>query len=266
MAETSQRRVPTRAEIDALKKTFEENAKQSPYPGASDDPADAYRHIVGMAELSRRHGFAPAYAAGILNELKPNLDAYKSRSDYDKIGILGESSQMDLHNNDIGLEIGRTAQSFEEVQQRAHAAIRAAAIEGGTGKNGTARFLSQEKWSGDDKRQEHIVWPVRGLAQSSEVESILGRPPETWSEDEVQKVMRDRIYWDTNHPRQAEAFEAVRRAFEHRQNNPARAQGGNGSGRGEAASGGPVNVRSYTRDDGTKVDAHSRSAPALHGR
>jgi hypothetical protein len=58
----------------------------------------------------------------------------------------------------------------------------------------------------------------------------------------------------------------VRRAFEHRQNNPETKRVPNGGGKGAAASGGSVNVRSYKRDDGTKVDAHSRSAPALHGR
>jgi hypothetical protein len=217
--------------------------------------------------LRRRYGFVPAYASGIANELKPNSSNYESISDYKKIGVFSASSQMDLHNNDIGLKIGETAKSYEEAQRMAPAAIRAAAIEGGTGKNGTAQYLSPDRWTGDATRGAiAIVWPVRGLAQSSEVESILGRPPETWSDDEVQKVMKDRIYWDTNHPRQAEAFEAVRRSFEHRQNNPARAQGGNGNGRGAAASFGPVNVRSYKRDDGTKVDAHSRSAPALHGR
>ncbi|MCZ8313002.1 MAG: hypothetical protein O9320_19310 [Magnetospirillum sp.] len=65
--------------------------------------------------------------------------------------------------------------------------------------------------------------------------------------------------WDINHPHQAEAFEAVRRSFEHR---PGKAEPRSG----DTGPSGPVNMRSYTRDDGTKVDAHSRSAPALHGR
>lgn len=58
----------------------------------------------------------------------------------------------------------------------------------------------------------------------------------------------------------------MRRSFEHRQNNPETKRVPKGGGRGAAASGGPVQVREYARDDRTKVDARSRSAPALHGR
>ena len=77
----------------------------------------------------------------------------------------------------------------------------------------------------------------------------------------MQRILTDVhvFVWDTNHPHQAEAFEAVRRSFEHR---PGKAEPRSG----DTGPSGPVNVRSCTRDDGTKVDAHSRSAPALHGR
>lgn len=100
------------------------------------------------------------------------------------------------------------------------------------------------------------------LAKSSVVERILRRPPRPWTEEETRKVQADPIYWDTNHPRQAEAFAAVRQWRELRYDK----RKANGSGRGTAASGGPLQVCKYARDDGTKVEAHTRSAAALHGR
>jgi hypothetical protein len=66
----------------------------------------------------------------------------------------------------------------------------------------------------------------------------------------ARKVMQDRIYTKSSHPRQAEAFEKVRKHFEHRYPSPTR--------------GGPVQVDAYTRADGTHVTTHSRSAPGRH--
>ena len=44
-------------------------AMASPLPGYNDGPADAYRHIVGTAELRRRFGFGTAYAIATGNEV-----------------------------------------------------------------------------------------------------------------------------------------------------------------------------------------------------
>lgn len=44
-------------------------ALASPLPGYYDGPADAYRHIVGTAELRRRFGFGTAYALATTNEM-----------------------------------------------------------------------------------------------------------------------------------------------------------------------------------------------------
>jgi hypothetical protein len=181
--------------IGELKKHVAKEARETTYPGETNGPADAYRHILGIAELTRREGFMAASALGVANELPIPGDDYAKRSLY------GADTAMDLHNNAIGQRIGMTAKSYEEAQRMTHAEIRAAAIKGGTGESGTAKFRPESEWRDRDERKPNIVWPLRGLAQSSEVESILGRPPETWSEDEAQKVMKDRIYWDTNHPR-----------------------------------------------------------------
>lgn len=44
-------------------------ALASPLPGYFDGPADAYRHLVGTAELRRRFGFSTAYAIATGNEV-----------------------------------------------------------------------------------------------------------------------------------------------------------------------------------------------------
>ena len=189
--------------FDALKEQFAQQARETSYPGATDGPADAYRHMLAAAEFTRLYGQLPTRVVGNYNEGSIIPDRAK----------LDEASKMDLHNNRIGEEIGRQAKNSKEAERLVHAHIRAAAIEGGTGANGTAIYLGKEKWGGDEKRTAELVWPLRGLATSSEVELALASPPESWSDAVRERVMRDRIYWDTNHPRQAEAFEAVRRSF-----------------------------------------------------
>ena len=114
---------------------------------------------------------------------------------------------MDLHNNRIGERIGRAARNTAEVEALVHAEVRATAIEGGTGKNGAAIYLAPENWTGDGNRTTPIVWPPHDLAGSSEVERILGKPTRLWTADDARKVMQDRIYRQSTHPRQAEAFE-----------------------------------------------------------
>ena len=165
---------------------------------------------------------------------------------------------MDLHNNRIGERIGRAARNTAEVEALVHAEVRATAIEGGTGKNGAAIYLAPENWTGDGNRTTPIVWPPHDLAGSSEVERILGKPTRLWTADDARKVMQDRIYTKSTHPRQAEAFEKVRKHFEHKYPAPTR---GRTSAPSSSSGGGLVHVDAYTRSDGSRVTTHSRSAP-----
>jgi hypothetical protein len=111
-----------------LREAVARNALQTSHPGANNGPADAYRHMFGIAELQRRTNQAVARGAGNWNE-KDGVP-WRLKSD--------AASQMDLHNNRIGERIGRVARNTAEVEAMVHAEVRAAAIEGGTGKNGTA--------------------------------------------------------------------------------------------------------------------------------
>jgi hypothetical protein len=242
-----------RASLRDLRESVAHNARQTSYPGANNGPADAYRHMLGIAELRRRTNHPAARAAGDWDE-KDGVP-WRLKTDAD--------SQMDLHNNRIGERVGRMARNTAEVEAMVHAEVRAAAVEGGTGKNGTAVYLPPEQWSEPDPnsllgRNTPIVWPPHDLAGSSEVERILGKPTRLWTADDARKVMQDRIYTKSSHPRQAEAFEKVRKHFEHRYPAPTRGRPATQSSEG---GGGPVHVDAYTRSDGTQVTNHSRSAP-----
>lgn len=65
-------------------------------PGRENGPADAYRHILLAAELTRRYGEAYARAALGFHEWDGNRE-----------GQLPASEAMDRHNNEIGIEIGK---------------------------------------------------------------------------------------------------------------------------------------------------------------
>ena len=64
-------------------------------PGRSDGPADAYRHILLAAELTRTFGETQARFMLNLHEWRGNRD-----------GQTPDSEAMDRHNNEIGISIG----------------------------------------------------------------------------------------------------------------------------------------------------------------
>lgn len=77
-------------------------------PGRIDGPADAYRHILLAAELTRR--FGEDYARAIL-ELHERTGAAD--------GQTSAAEAMDRANNEVGIDIGRNATSWEDVVSRA---------------------------------------------------------------------------------------------------------------------------------------------------
>jgi len=116
-------------------------------PGAQFGPADAYRHIVAAAELRRRLG---PVAAGI-------LEGNEMRSIYaDMTQMLTGASRhpansraardMDRHNNAVGVAIGATAETPEEVVGRARQAIDHARQWGGSGHQNTAYWTERSLW------------------------------------------------------------------------------------------------------------------------
>lgn len=75
----------------------------------------------------------------------------------------------------------------------------------------------------------------------------LQRPVEDWGTDDVRAVQGSSVYIRDN-PGQASAFAKVRDWYGRRRDDDARGAG-------------PVEVRSYRRDDGTQVSGHARAAP-----
>ena len=53
----------------SVQEAAEAEATASPLPGFYDGPADAYRHIVGTAELRRRFGWATAFGIATGDEV-----------------------------------------------------------------------------------------------------------------------------------------------------------------------------------------------------
>ncbi|MBL8834572.1 MAG: hypothetical protein JNL71_19425 [Rhodospirillales bacterium] len=232
-------RVDTRAETAA---------KESRLPGWQSGPADAFRHIVASAEMTRRHSSAAAWLLGEANEQKGN---FVNRQDKDDLA-------MDRHNNAIGPQIGRDAKSFEEILERAKSAITEGVAHDGSGAadregRATPIWLSRKRWGEDDDEQrDRSNWPPGWKAsEGPQAQRVLARPVEDWTQDDVHAVQRSKLYLRGDGPERAAAFAKVRRWYERDGGSAPRAKSG----------GGPVAVRAYVRDDGTQVAGHSRAAP-----
>jgi Ca2+-binding RTX toxin-like protein len=82
----------------------------SQLPGRVDGPADAYRHILLAAELTRRFGedIARAY-----------LNAHEVTGNYG--GQSAAAEAMDRYNNELGITLGRESTSWNDVVTRSRA-------------------------------------------------------------------------------------------------------------------------------------------------
>jgi hypothetical protein len=96
-----------RVEIEGAVDPAHAEAKNSGLPGEHNGPGDAYRHMIGAAEITRRFGEATARVVLEGHEIQGNLS-----------GDPKEESVMDRHNNEIGIGIGREAKSLDEVNER----------------------------------------------------------------------------------------------------------------------------------------------------
>lgn len=219
----------------------EDAAKNSRLPGYGNGPGDAYRHIIWIAETARTSGSGPAWAIGEANEQVG-------------FGNPRDETIMDRHNNnEIALRIARNAKSRDDVERLAQAEIVAAYIENGSGKNGTAVWLSRDRWHQPDEWPAPTNWPPKWDDEPAKrVERLLTLPIEDWSEDDIRTIQASRLYRNGDDPRRKEALAKVAQWFdssESRRRNQLR------------TSYGPVTVDPYTRDDGTKVEGHTRSLP-----
>jgi hypothetical protein len=94
VTEKNERDSPTidKAYLNNLRDSVAQNTLRTNYPGAENGPADAYRHMLGIAEIRRRTSQPAARVAGNWNQRDAAPWRLKT----------GAASQKGLHNNRTG--------------------------------------------------------------------------------------------------------------------------------------------------------------------
>lgn len=237
--------------------------RESGLPGWLDGPADAYRHALLAAELTRVHGTVKAQAILALNEVNGMVDGIRTPLE------TARSTIMDTQVNLRAGRLGEDAKSFEEVERRVAAEIARSIEANGSGANKTFPYLSRDKWkneAGDPESNEippDWVRKNRGERQGNlspgpasrriAIAEALDKPDADWTEEDARAVMDDPRYYAWSHADKEALHARVRRYYARAYPNAAGAK---------SAGGGPVRVDSYVRGDGTPVTAHSRAAPS----
>jgi hypothetical protein len=215
-------------------------AKQSGLPGEHNGPADAFRHIVASGEAARRYGEFIASGLGSLNEIVGDLNKQPAAE-----------RRMDDANNAIGIRIGIDARDFDEVLERARAAIDDAMRHDGTGTDGTAQWLPKSEWSTETPKPDSGKSEHEPDTRSPTAQRALARPVDSWTQDDVRAVQNSKMYLRGDGPDRTATFAKVRHWYERQTMNEAAAKQGTG----------PIRVHAYVRGDGTRVASHTRSAP-----
>jgi hypothetical protein len=229
----------------------EDMANASRLPGLRNGPADAYRHILWAAEMTR-----------LLGEPVAGFFLWG----HEKEGSLGSNQPkdeevMDLHNNEIGIRIGLLAKTFEEVIAGARKAVETSDRAGSSATG--ARWLDRSRWSSDPDRPL-VRWPA--IDWSADPSSAPGyalggernryNAPPRFPGDGSTPSSPDTWFWPSSLNNGIHVIDLKKKAALDRTRREARATGG-----------GTVHVDAYTRmQDGKSVDvsAYDRSAPA-HG-
>ncbi len=122
--------------MDIFSDEFAKKASvDSQLPGRTDGSADAYRHILWLADLTKKYGGVASFAITSLRELDNT-----------------EADKMDLQNNFIGLKIGIGSKSRAEIEQLAQQVIDDT-ISGKKNKFGKASWL--KKWESNPKFEDN---------------------------------------------------------------------------------------------------------------
>ena len=117
-----------------------EEARSSGLPGQAEGPADAYRHLVGVAELTRRTGPLLAFAMAERNEQNSWVAMMNSIFDSRTIARTNTPAActMDRRNNTLAAGIGARASSTEDVVLRVRSMMeRSIETTGGSGVGNT---------------------------------------------------------------------------------------------------------------------------------
>ncbi len=103
----------------------QEAANRFPEGTGIGDKADALRHIVWSAEMTRKYG--EDFAKNMGNWHESNLPRWMGGAGLPIGGSAGrqspEEKQMDLMNNALGIQIGKSSESLDEIYKKATEAI-----------------------------------------------------------------------------------------------------------------------------------------------
>jgi hypothetical protein len=116
-------------------------------PGRVNGPADAYRHIVWVAEMTRRMGPDMGGSLAELHEMQGQASAMRREvmgQGRDAINSAAATA-MDRRNNLLGVSIGIQATTFEDVLRLAREAIDRSPRDGSGSVIG-AVWLPQDRW------------------------------------------------------------------------------------------------------------------------
>ncbi|MBM3568538.1 MAG: hypothetical protein FJX46_07250 [Alphaproteobacteria bacterium] len=244
-------------------------SQRSDLPGVHNGPADAYRHVLWAAELTRIHGENAARTVLDANEWKG--DKLYSQSPNEKA--------MDLHNNEIGIKIGREAKTFDEIVVQARERIDAAA-RGETG-DGVPVIPPSAIWSSpegnwppqwkepdygkyDRGGEEHRHRDWRDSPEPADMMWIMAQAPESLTAGDIDGLMASDAYWRGWDPDHQAVREMVSGWHQHFYGDGPVERDAEGRIKPKrdlpTRHGGAIAVRAYTRGQ-VAVRAHTRAAP-----
>jgi hypothetical protein len=130
-------------------------AKASFLAGRVNGPADAYRHIVGVGEMTRRLGPNMAGSLGDLHEIQGQASAVRREMMGRRRDPINDAAAtaMDRRNNLIGVSIGQRARSFDDVLSMARETIERSPVDGSGGMIG-AVWLPRRDWLANPSSDE----------------------------------------------------------------------------------------------------------------
>lgn len=269
--------------IAAIQKMAEAEAKASPLPGIKDGPANAYVHLIGVAEVRRRYGKAAADVIAYSNELIGELIG-----SFPPGGMAAQSRAalaMDLHNNVIAMGIGARAARLEDVIRWSRLAILNGAEHGGVGSADTPMWLGHGEETKDRPNaipamRRPARWPaapvnVSGHDAASERFRFMGGdsprrrqaalperlgdlPTREWSHKDMRGVIASTPHLNATHPQHRKWRDLVHEYFvEHETADRSRRLASD-----DDSCGGSTEVQGYTRqgpNGPVQVRAHGRT-------
>jgi len=129
------------SKINDITRTVTNEAGSANLPGKENGPQDAYRHLLLSAELTRVFGEDVAHAL---------LSAHEA-DNLVREGQPAINTEMDVGNNITGQEIGKNAQSWDEVVREARLKMdQSMNGAGASDPNGSANWMDPQAWSDAD--------------------------------------------------------------------------------------------------------------------